>query len=240
MSDDAAPSNALFAPDSPIMHPRSLNRAENCADVAIPLIAAGGCRAVSAGVLARHFGVTPAAALKWFGTTARMWEQLSDIIGRRWYSCLDRASRLETDTAPAPSYSETDVYQAVSLFLPLNEDEIEWTRVWLSILELGRHQEMAGRCQARREAYELEALHRATNCHDAPTLTATMVVVRGLRHMVAATHSPLDLDTAHQLLRRHVRHAYVDHGIPQPASGDDVLTSTTRFTYHRGTGRVSR
>lgn len=130
MSDDAAPSNALFAPDSPIMHPRSLNRAENCADVAIPLIAAGGCRAVSAGVLAHHFGVTPAAALKWFGTTARMWEQLSDIIGRRWYSCLDRASRLETDTAPAPSYSETDVYQAVSLFLPLNEDEIEWTRVW--------------------------------------------------------------------------------------------------------------
>lgn len=234
MSESADRINPLFGPESPIMRPRSLSRAENCADVAIPLIAAGGCRAVSAGVLARHFGVTPAAALKWFGNTARMWEQLSDVIGSRWYSCLDRASRLGTETVPAPMYSETDIYQAVSLFLPLDQDEIEWTRVWLSILELGRHQDLAGSCQARREAYELEALYRATNCRDVPTLTATMVVVRGLRHMVAATHSPLDLDTAHEFLRRHVRHAYVERGIPEPVGDDDVLTSTTRFTYHRG------
>jgi hypothetical protein len=48
--------NALFAPESPIMRPQSFHRGENCADVAIPLIATGGCRAVSAGALAGPLG----------------------------------------------------------------------------------------------------------------------------------------------------------------------------------------
>ncbi|WP_310528932.1 hypothetical protein [Nocardioides sp.] len=211
--------NPLFDPESPIMRPASFHRGENCTDVAIALIAGGGCRAVSAGALSGRLGVTPAAVLKWFGSTAVMWEEIAAAIGRRWYSYLD--ARL----------ADLEVFQAVALFLPHDQHEIEWTRVWLSMLEHGRHHELVGRRLARWEAQELEILHRATTCRDAPTLTATMVVVRGLRQMVAATHEPLGLDTAHTLLRRHVQRAYVDRGIPEPAAEADVLPSTRRFVF---------
>jgi hypothetical protein len=222
--------NALFAPESPIMRPQSFHRGENCADVAIPLIATGGCRAVSAGVLAGPLGVTPAAVLKWFGSTARMWEQLADAIGRRWYSHLDAASRLRTNDVPAVPFADLDLIQAVTLFLPLTEDEVEWTRVWLSMHEHGRHHELVGGRLAQWEAQEMEALHRATTCRDIGTLTATMVVVRGLRQMVTATHAPLGLDAAHDLLRRHVEQTYPEGGIPEPADDADALPSTRRFT----------
>jgi hypothetical protein len=197
----------------------SFHRGENCADVAIPLIASGGCRAVSAGALAGPLRVTPAAVLKWFGSTAAMWEEIAAAVGRRWYAHLER--RL----------AGRDLLQATAVFLPLDEDEIEWTRVWLSMLEHGRHHELVGTRMAEWEAQELEALHRATTCRDTPTLTATMVVVRGLRQMVAATHDPMDLDTAHELLRRHVRHAYVERGIPEPSTEADALASTRRFAF---------
>ena len=217
--------NDLFAHGSPIMRPDSFHRGENCADVALAMIAADGCRAVSAGTLAGVLGVTPPAVLKWFGSTALMWEQLTDVIGRRWCAYLGRESRLRS--------RDLDVFQAVSLFLPLDPDEIEWTRVWLSLLELGRHQELVGSRLALFEAQEVEVLYGATMCRDVPTLTATLVLVRGLRQMVASTHSPLDLELAHTFLRRHVQHAYVEHGIPEPANPDDVLPSTRRFTYFR-------
>lgn len=236
MSDDPRPANPLFTRDSPIMRPQSFNRGENCADLAIPLIAAGGCRAVSAGVLARLSGVTPPAVAKWFGSTAQMWEALADVIGRRWISCLDSSSRLDTAAARAPRWTDLDVFQAASLFLPVNQDEIEWARVWLSMLELGRHHELVGRQMARCEGREREVLHRATGCRDAPTLSSTMVLVRGLRQMVAATHEPLYLATAHTWLHLHVQSTYVEHGIPEPTTEDDALPSTQRFTYLRPTG----
>ena len=222
--------NALFAPDSPIMRPQSFHRGENCTDVAIPLIAAGGCRAVSAGALAGQLDVTPAAVLKWFGSTARMWEEIAAAIGRRWYAHLDDASRSRTDPTSVRR-DDLDVFEAVALLLPLDENEIAWTRVWLSVLEHGRHQDLVGVQTARWEAQEVEVLHRATTCRDVPTLTATMVVVRGLRQMVAATHEPLGLDTAHDVLRRHVEQSYVEGGVPEPATDADVLSSTRRFEY---------
>jgi len=226
--------NALFAPESPIMRPQSFHRGENCADVAIPLIATGGCRAVSAGVLAGPLRVTPAAVLKWFGSTAQLWERLADAIGRRWYSHLDAASRLRTSDLPAAPFADLELTEAVRLFLPLTDDEIEWTRVWLSMLEHGRHHELVGGRMAQWEAQEMEALHRATTCRDIGTLTATLVLVRGLRQMVAATHTPLGLDAAHALLRRHVEQTYVEGGIPEPAEDADVLPSTRRFTLLSG------
>ena len=224
------PTNALFGPGSPIMRPQSFHRGENCADVAVPLIAAGGCRAVSAGVLAGPLGVTPAAVLKWFGSTSRMWEQLADAIGRRWYSYLDAASRLRPEDVPAVPFADLELTEAVTLFLPLTQDEIEWTRVWLSMLEHGRHQELVGGRLAQWEAQEMEALHRATTCRDTATLTATLAVVRGLRQMTAATHAPLTLDAAHDLLRRHVEQTDLDDGSPEPAGDADALPSTRRFT----------
>lgn len=225
--------NPLFGPDSPIMQPKAFDRAQNCADVAIPLIAAGGCRAVSAGVLARELGVTQAAALKWFGSTAQMWEALATVIGSRWSSYLDRSHRLSTDSVLALYWNDLDLFQALSLFLPLNEHEIEWTRVWLSMLELGRHQELVGGRVVLTEAHEREVLYRATNCRDVPTLDSTLVLVRGLRHMVAATHEPLDLRTAHDMLHLHAHGTYVEQGIPEPVRDEDVLPSTTRYTYYR-------
>ena len=211
--------NELFAADSALMRPRSFNRGENCTDVAIALIAAGGCRAVSAGVLARHFAVTPPAVLKWFGSTAQMWDEIASCIGRRWFTHTD--SRLR----------DQDVFDSVAVFVPGTEDEIEWTRVWLSMLELGRHHELVGKRMAQLEEQELTLLHRATGCRDVPTLVATMVVVRGLRQMVCATHQPMRLETAQVLLRRHVAFAYVEHGIPEPVGEDDVLSVTRRMTY---------
>lgn len=216
---ESPPTNPLFRPDSPIMRPQSFHRGENCTDVAIALIAAGGCRAVSAGVLARHFAVTPPAVLKWFGSTARMWDEIAACIGRRWYAYTDGRLR------------DRDIFDSVALFLPLTQDEVEWTRVWLSMLELGRHHELVGKRMAQLEEQELTVLYRATDCRDVPTLVATMVVVRGLRQMVCATHEPLDLGTAHTLLRRHVTYAYVERGIPEPAGEDDVLSVTRRMTY---------
>lgn len=217
--------HGLFAPGSPIMRPDSFHRGENCADVALAMIAADGCRAISAGTLANALGVTPPAVLKWFGSTALMWEQLTDVIARRWCAYLGRESRLQR--------RDLDVFQTVSLFLPLDPDEIEWTRVWLSMLELGRHQDLVGGRLALWEAQEMEVLYGATMCRDVPTLTATLVLVRGLRQMVASTHAPLDLALAHQFLRRHVQHTYVANGIPEPASADDALPSTRQFTLFR-------
>jgi hypothetical protein len=163
-----------------------------------------------------------------------MWEQLADAIGRRWCSHLDAASRLRTDDVPAVPFADLDLTEAVRLFLPLTDDEIEWTRVWLSMLEHGRHHELVGGRMAQWEAQEMEALHRATTCRGIGTLTATLVVVRGLRQMVAATHTPLGLDAAHDLLRRHVEQTYVEVGIPEPAGDADVLPSTRRFTVLSG------
>lgn len=226
--------NPLFARDSSLMRPQSLNRGESCADLAIPLIAAGGCRAVSAGVLARQSGVTPAAVLKWFGSTAQMWEAVADAIGRRWCSYLQSSSRLRSGSGSAVPWTSLDLDPAMSLFLPLNDDEVEWTRVWLSMLELGRHHELVGKRIAVWEAQELDVLYRTTMCRDVPTLTATMVIVRGMRHMAASTEQPLDLSTMHDWLRRHVHATYVVHGVPEPASDDDVLASSRRYAYSRG------
>lgn len=211
--------NSLFGADSPLMRPQSFHRGENCTDVAIPLIAVGGCRAVSAGVLARHFAVTPPAVLKWFGSTAQMWDEIAACIGRRWYAHTN--SRLR----------DQDIFDSVALLVPSTQDEVEWTRVWLSMLELGRHHELVGKRMAQLEEQELTLLYRATDCRDTPTLVATMVVVRGLRQMVCATNEPLDLETAQVLLRRHVTHAYVERGIPEPVGEDDVLSVTRRMTY---------
>lgn len=223
--------NALFEPDSVIMQPQSFARAENCADVAIPLIATGGCRAVSAGVLANRLHVTPAAAAKWFGSAPRMWEHLTDVIGRRWIFYLDLYTRLSSDGSPRVCPADLDVFQWARLFLPLDQDEIEWTRVWLSLLEHGRHHDLVGNKVAISEAQEMEVLYRATLCRSVRVLTATLVVIRGLRQMVAATHRPLDLEAAHKYLRSHIELTYVTHGVPEPVSDEDVLTSTTRFTY---------
>lgn len=216
---ESPPTNSLFNADSPLMRPQSFHRGENCTDVAIPLIAVGGCRAVSAGVLARHFGVTPPAVLKWFGSTAVMWDELAGCIGRRWYAYVD--SRLR----------DQDIFDSVALLIPRTQDEVEWTRVWLSMLELGRHHELVGKRMAQLEEQELTLLYRATGCRDVPTLVATMVVVRGLRQMVSATHEPMVLETAQVLLRRHITHAYVERGVPEPAREDDVLSATRRMTY---------
>ena len=101
----------------------------------------------------------------------------------------------------------------------------------MSLLEHGRHHELVGDRTAAWEAQELEVLHRATLCRSVRVLTATLVVIRGLRQMVAATHRPLDLDAAHTYLRTHIELTYVTHGVPEPVSDDDVLPSTTRFTY---------
>ncbi|UUZ57636.1 hypothetical protein [Nocardioides sp. B-3] len=142
---------------------------------------------------------------------------------------------MRTDRVRAPYWSDLDLFRAVSLFLPLNEHEIEWTRVWLSMLELGRHRELVGSRVAGTEAREREVLHRVTMCRDIPTPDSTLVLVRGLRQMVAATHEPLELSTAHDWLHLHTHRAYIEHGIPEPASDEDVLPSTTRYTYYRPT-----
>lgn len=221
------------------MQAQALGRAAICADLAIPLIAAGGCRAVSAGVLARHSGVTPAAALKWFGTTAKMWDALADAIGRRWCYYLQYSSRLDADLDPddragrAGPWVSLELERAMSLFLPLNEHEVAWTRVWLSMLELGRHHELVGRRMAVWEMQELDILYRTSGCRDLPTLKITQVVVSGMRQQAASTENPLNLALAHDWLRRHVHHTYVENGVPEPATDADVLPSTLRYTYGR-------
>ncbi|PUA81484.1 hypothetical protein [Nocardioides currus] len=230
-------SNALFTRDSPIMRPASFNRAENCADVAIAMIAAGGCRSISAGSLAGHLRVTPAAVLTWFGTTAQMWEQLTEAIGRRWFVHLGQTSRLRVEGRPIlQGAADLDIASCLRLFLPLSGDEVEWTRVWLSLQEHGRHHDLVGSRIAQWERQELERLHRVTACRDVPTLTHTLVLVRGLRQMVTATHEPLALEAAHDLLTRHCQLTYVENGPPEPASDDDVLDSTRRFAFIGGSG----
>lgn len=213
------------------MRPRSLHRGENCADVAIPLIAAGGCRSVSAGALAGPLLVTPAAVLKWFGSTARLWEQIADAVGRRWCAHLQRSARLGTAGVPPLRHGELDPVDAVRLLLPLDDAEVAWTRVWLSLLEHGRHHDLVGERMAEWEAQEMEVLHRATGCRDVPTLTSTLVVVRGLRQMVASTHGALGLETAHDLLHGHVLQTYPAGRVPEPATEADALASTSRFSY---------
>lgn len=228
--------NALFARDSSIMRPGSFNRAENCADVAIPLIAAGGCRAVSVGVLARSFGVTPAATAKWFGTTEQMWQKVSEAIAYRWIVHTTASGRRRPAFAAyGVDVSDDDrLREDLRLFLPLDQDEIEWTRVWLSLLEHGRHHELTGAVMGNWEKQERELVNRLTMCRSVHALNETLVVVRGLRQLVAATHDPLALETAHAMLQDHVEHAYIANGVPEPTSDDDVLRSTQRMTYRRG------
>ena len=97
-------------------------------DIAIGIIAESGMGAVTLRSLAQRIGVTPPALLHWFGNRDHVLMIIASTFSLRWRQWVMRRM-YEHD---------------LCALLPATDEEVAWTRVWLSLGELGRHHEEVG------------------------------------------------------------------------------------------------
>ena len=188
--------------DHGMLRTSSADRGDIVTDCMIEILAEGGCPAVTLRTLrtlADRIGVTPSGVLRWFGTTDRMWVIVAVRFGRRWIAFLTDRGRFHRRSPLRPAGCADDVHG----FLPGTDDEVVWTRVWLALVEVGRHSEGVGEVIDQIEAEE-RALIRQMLGRGADPLAVDMITatVRGLRHAICAPESPLSVRTAHAVLAR--------------------------------------
>jgi len=182
-----------------MLRPMSADRGDIVTDCMIEILAEGGCPAVTLRALADPIGVTPSGVLRWFGSNDRMWVIVAARFGRRWIAHL---------TDPARSYRRSPLRPAMYTgeihgFLPGTDDEVVWTRVWLALVEVGRHREGVGVVIDEVEADERALIRRLLGPGPDPlAVDAITAMVRGLRHAICAAESPMPVRTAHDVLAR--------------------------------------
>ena len=188
--------------DRGMLRTSSADRGDIVTDCMIEILAEGGCPAVTLRSLADRIGVTPSGVLRWFGTTDRMWAIVAVLFGRRWIAFLSDRGRFHRPSPLRPVGCADDVHG----FLPGTDDEVVWTRVWLALVEVGRHRETVGwvidQIEAEERALIRHLLGREVDPLAVDAITAT---VRGLRHAICAPESPLPVRTAHAVLARQCR-----------------------------------
>jgi AcrR family transcriptional regulator len=179
------------------MRPTSGHYGEIVTDKAIPLIAEGGCAAVTLRSLADLMRMTPPGVRRWFGSTEEMWVRIAACSGRRWIQWLGDLRREDPLRAPMSP-------QRPQALLPLDAGEVPWVRVWLALLELGRQRPAVGDVLGVFEAKEVGMAHRLAAGLSEDATLLLVALVRGLRHSVCAGGDPLPLASAHRLLTDHL------------------------------------
>ena len=89
--------------------------------------------------------------------------------------------------------------------LPGTDDEVVWTRVWLALVEVGRHRDSVGAFIDHIEAEEREVARRLLESDDPREVDGVLALVRGLRHAICAPTRPMSVRRAHELLAGRVR-----------------------------------
>ena len=140
--------------------PSSADRGDIVTDCTIEILAEGGFQAVTLRALADRIGVTPSASCDGSGARDLMWEAVAVALRRP----LDRAhagpSRFHRRSPLRPASCAHDVHG----LLPGTDEEVIWTRVWLALVEVGRHSHRVGAVIDQIEAEErvlIERLARA-------------------------------------------------------------------------------
>jgi AcrR family transcriptional regulator len=184
-----------------MLRPVSLNRGDIVTDLVIDLIAEGGAPAVTLRRLADRAGVTSAGLVQWFGTTDRMWQVIAATYGHRWIAFMHDPMRFHRGGPLRPS-TATDRLHGL---LPGTDEEVIWTRVWLALVEVGRHRPRVGAVIDGIESGERAVITRLFRPEADPMdVDATAAMVRGLRHAICAPETPIPVRRAHLVLARHL------------------------------------
>jgi len=180
--------------DQGMLRPSSVNRGDIVTDLVIDLIAEGGSHAVTLRGLADRVGVTSAGLVQWFGNTDRMWEVMAATYGDRWIAFLQDPMRFRRGGPLLPSTATHRVHG----LLPATDEEVIWTRVWLALVEVGRHRHRVGVVIDRVETEECAVIARLLGREpDLMDVDATAAMVRGLRHAICAPELPIPVRRAH-------------------------------------------
>lgn len=170
----------------------SADRGDMVTDCALELLAEGGSPAVTLRSLADRIGASSPGVLSWFGTTDRMWQVIAGHCGQRWIELQQNPYRAQPLRPPAAT-------DRVHGLLPGTDDEVVWTRVWLALVEVGRHRDSVGAVIGHIETDERHVARRLlleSDIHE----DALLALVRGLRHAICAPTRPLPVRRAHELL----------------------------------------
>jgi AcrR family transcriptional regulator len=185
-----------------MLRPMSVDRGDIVTDCMIEILAQGGFPAVTLRALAERIGVTPSGVLRWFGTTDRMWASVAARFGWRWIAYLEDPARLHRRSPLRPTSCRDNVHR----LLPGTDEEVIWTRVWLALVEVGRHCEDVGLVIDQIETEERELIDQLLGRGGDPlSVEAITATVRGLRHAICAPETPMSVRTAHAVLARQRR-----------------------------------
>ena len=185
-----------------ILRPDSSHRGDIVTDCMVDLLAEGGFSAVTLRTLAARVGVTSSALIRWFGSTDQMWEVIAARYGQRWMDLLQDRGRPYRPHPLRPAWA-THLLHGL---LPGTDDEVVWTRVWLALVEIGRHRTRVGvvidGVEEDERAWTRWALEESAGPEH---VDAVVALVRGLRHTICAPERPIPVRRAHAVLARHLR-----------------------------------
>lgn len=186
----------------------SLNRGDIATDLAIPLLASGGWRAMTLRTLGKAAKVSSAAVAGWFGTTARLHREVAHVYGNRWLWLVERRVNLALFGSEDEPLTRADV---VSALLPAEGEDVIYHRIWLTIIEAARWEPDVATVVADAQDYERGlVLRMLRHLPDAASIAphdleaeATLVValVRGLRQVRCAAARPMVRDVADEVAR---------------------------------------
>lgn len=188
--------------DHGMLRPMSADRGDIVADCMVEMLAEGGYPAVTLRRLADRIGVTPSGVLRWFGSNERMWVIVAARLGWRWIAHVGDQTRFRWPAPLRPADCTDDVHG----YLPGTDDEVVWTRVWLALVEVGRHIEGVGVTIDEVDARECTLIARMLGPGSDPVAVDSIIaVVRGLRHAICSSERPMPVRAAHVVLARQLR-----------------------------------
>jgi hypothetical protein len=181
---------------SPFLEPDNPNLSAMIGDAAVHLLATRGLRDLSSRAIARHLGISgPALTLQACRT-----EQLRLLVvalGRRWVRWSDSSYGVD-----------------VPARLPETEDELHGVRVWTALAELARGEAAGGNpepsrlftafCRDERDQTAWNLGRLLERQPDELEVAATVALVSGLRHELAAGRPSVTFPQAQELLLEHV------------------------------------
>jgi hypothetical protein len=130
-----------------------------------------------------------------------MWETIAARYGQRWLALLRDRGRFHRRSPLRPASCTHDVHG----LLPGTDEEVIWTRVWLAMVEVGRHRPRVGVVIDRVETEERAVIGRLLGRDTDPIdVEATSAIVRGLQHAICAPEIPMPVRRAHVVLARHL------------------------------------
>ncbi len=152
-----------------MLTPNSAARYDLATDLAIPLVAAEGLGALTPRAIGELAGCSRQAVHQWFGDQTGLRRAVAARFTSRW-----------------TRWTDVRVYQyGVLGLLPDSSTVRDWTRVWLSLIEVATRDNYIAACIAAGRATERELIAARLGPASADVVHA---LVEGLRWRIAADH----------------------------------------------------